>query len=182
MPYWYEDFTPEQLELSYNRETDLYPYLPERGEMELSNGKDHLTRKLIENNFDFDFITRSKFKRNTLIGEPTTNPEVIEICQYLMADWGIAIDMETEAKEHDLIWWNNLGVLFYNNFVSEWNDKFDKNAKNIGNITIHINTANPDEEVLKRADVLIKQGCRVFWHYTQTHLSQVDDLKKAKKI
>lgn len=182
LPYWYEDFTPEQLELSYNRETDLYPYLPERVEMELSNGKDHLTRKLIEQNFDFDFITRSKFKRITLIGEPIDCPEIIEICQYLMADWGIAIDMETEAKEHDLIWWNNLGVLFYNNFVSEWNEKFNEGAKNIGNITVHINTGNPDELVLKRANALIEQGCRVFWHYTQTHLSQVEDLAKAKKL
>ena len=180
LPYWYEDFTPEQLELSYNRETDLYPYLPERVEMELSNGTSHLTRSLIENNFDFDFLTRSKFKRIKLIGEPITNPELIEICQYLMGDWGIAIDLETEAKANDLIWWNNLGVLFYNNFISEWNEERSFAAKNIGNITIHIDTANPDEQVIKRSQALIEQGCRVFWHYTQTHLSQVEDLKKAK--
>ena len=33
LPYWYEDFKEEELKLSYNRETDLYPYLPERVEM-----------------------------------------------------------------------------------------------------------------------------------------------------
>ena len=182
LPYWYEDFTPEQLELNYNRETDLYPFLPERVEIELSKGEDHLTREKIEEAFNLDFLSKSKFKRIKLIGEPITNPELVDICQYLMADWGIAIDMETEAKENDLIWWNNLGVLFYNNFISKWNEKFNEDSKNIGNITIHINTSNPDKEVIKRAKALISQDCRVFWHYTQTHLSQEEDVRKAKSL
>ena len=37
LPYWYEDFTKKQLELNYNRETDLYPWLPERVQMEVSD-------------------------------------------------------------------------------------------------------------------------------------------------
>ena len=39
LPYWYEDFTEEQKDLMYNRATDLYPWLPERVEIELSDNE-----------------------------------------------------------------------------------------------------------------------------------------------
>lgn len=174
LPYWYEDFTKEQLELNYNRETDLYPWLPERVQMEVSDNEgNNLTAEQIEDSFNLDFITKAKIKRvkmDGLEGDPINNPELFDICQYLMGNWGIAVDIITEGKTNDLVWWTNLSLLFV------------EITKNIGNITFNIDTSNPGKDILDRAKVLIDGGARVFWNYTQTHLSQEADVLKAKEL
>ena len=97
LPYWYEDFTKKQLELNYNRETDLYPWLPERVQMEVSDDEgNNLKVEQIEDSFNLDFITKAKIKRvkmDGLQGDPINNPELFDICQYLMGNWGIAVDI-----------------------------------------------------------------------------------------
>ena len=167
LPYWYEDFTEEQTELMYNKETDLYPYLPERVEMELS-GEDDLTLDQIKESFNQDFMEKAHLKRikfKGLDGDPIDNPDLISISHYFMSDWGIGVDMVTLGNKHDDLWWKNLGVMFLDS----------------GNITFNINTGNPDKKILENARALIETGCRVFWSYT--HTNQLDsDIQKAKTL
>jgi hypothetical protein len=142
--------------------------------MEVSDNQgNNLTAEQIEDSFNLDFITKAKIKRvkmDGLEGDPINNPELFDICQYLMGNWGIAVDIITEGKTNDLVWWTNLSLLFV------------EITKNIGNITFNIDTSNPGKDILDRAKVLIDGGARVFWNYTQTHLSQEADVLKAKEL
>ncbi len=168
LPYWYIDYTDEQLDLMYNRATDLYPYMPSQVQIELINNTgDYLTLDQIKDSFSGDFINKSKLKRiafKGLEGEPTDNPEITDICEYLSNHWGIGIDLNTNGKSHDKYWWGTLATLF----------------KTSGNITMNINTSNPDKKILEHASILLELGCRVFWNYSHTSLAQSEDVKKAK--
>ena len=168
LPEWYEDFTEEQIELMYNKETDLYPYLPERVEMELSNDDKYLSFDNIKEAFNREFMEKAKLKRiklSGLNGEPTNNPDIIDIVHYFIQEWWTSVDMVTSGDTHDSIWWTNIGNLF----------------KELGNITFNINTGNPDKRILENAKALIDTGARVFWSYT--HTNQLDnDIQKAKKL
>ncbi len=168
LPYWYEDFTEEQKDLMYNRATDLYPYLPERVEIELSDNKGNkLSLEQIRNSFSQDFMEKAHMKRikfKGLDGDPTNNEDLVDITHYLMGQWGIGIDLISKGDTHDPFWWGIIGELY----------------KDSGNITFNINTANPDSLVLMNADVLIKKGCRVFWSYTHTNQLNTD-IEKARQ-
>jgi hypothetical protein len=169
LPFWYEDFTEEQLDKMYNKETDLYPYLPERVEINPISGDDYLTLEQIEDTFTKDFIEKSKLKRIHFKGtdtDPTLNPELFDIAHFFMSRWGIGgCDITTNGKSNEPIWWSNLGLMFLE----------------AGNITFNINTGNPDKQILQNAKALIDSGCRVFWNYV--HTNQLDsDIQKAKKI
>ena len=169
LPFWYEDFTEEQLDRMYNKETDLYPYLPERVEINPISGDDYLTLEQIEDTFTKDFIEKSKLKRIHFKGtdkDPTLNPELFDIAHFFMSRWGIGgCDITTDGKSNEPIWWSNLGLMFLE----------------AGNITFNINTGNPDKRILQNAKALIDSGCRVFWNYV--HTNQLDsDIQKAKKI
>tara|TARA_X000000368_G_scaffold406418_1_gene384630 strand:- start:1071 stop:2558 length:1488 start_codon:yes stop_codon:yes gene_type:complete len=168
LPYWYEDYTPEQVDKMYNKATDLYPYLPERVQFELSNGQEYLTLDQVRESFCQDFMEKAHLKRikfKGLGGDSTGNPEMFDIAHYFMKEWGIGVDMDTTGINHDSIWWNNVGMLF----------------KETGNITFNINTGNPDKKIFENAKALIATGCRVFWSYT--HTRQLDnDIQKAKKL
>ena len=169
LPFWYEDFTEDQLELMYNKETDLYPWLPERIEINPIDGNDYLTLELIEDTFTKDFIEKAKIKRVHFKGtntDPTLNPELFDILHFFMARWGIGgCDITTDGKSNETIWWKNLGLMFLE----------------AGNITFNINTGNPDKKILENAKALIETGCRVFWNYV--HTNQLDsDIQKAKRL
>jgi hypothetical protein len=168
LPYWYEDFTEEQKDLMYNRATDLYPYLPERVEIELSDsGGNNLSLEQIRNAFSQDFMEKAHMKRikfKGLDGDPTNNHDLVDISHYLMGQWGIGIDLISKGDTHDPFWWGIIGELY----------------KDSGNITFNINTGNPDSLVLMNADILIKKGCRVFWSYTHTNQLNTD-IKKARE-
>ena len=168
LPFWYDDFTEEQIDLMYNKETDLYPYLPERVEMCLNGEGKFLDYELIKDRFNSDFLLKAKLKRIKFIndkGDPILYPELMDISHYFMSDWGIGVDMVTEGKEHDTLWWKNIGVMF----------------ADTGNITFNINTGNPDKRILDNAKALIDVGCRVFWSYI--HNNQLDnDIQQAKKL
>ena len=169
LPYWYEDFTKEQKDLMYNRATDLYPYLPERVEIELSDNKgNQLSLEQIRNAFSQDFMERAHMKRikfKGLDGDPTSNEDLVDISHYLMGQWGIGIDLISKGNTHDPFWWGIIGDLY----------------KDSGNITFNIDTGNPDSLILMNADILIKKGCRVFWSYT--HTNQLNkDIEKAREI
>ena len=169
LPFWYEDFTEEQLGMMYNKETDLYPYLPERVEINPIDGDDYLTLENIEDTFTKDFIEKSKIKRIHFKGtntDPTLNPELFDMAHFFMSRWGIGgCDITTDGKSNETIWWKNLGVMFLE----------------AGNITFNINTSNPDKRILENAKALIESGCRVFWNYI--HTNQLDsDIQKAKEL
>lgn len=169
LPFWYEDFTEEQLDMMYNKETDLYPYLPERVEINPIDGDDYLTLENIEDTFTKDFIEKSKIKRIHFKGtntDPTLNPELFDMAHFFMSRWGIGgCDITTDGKSNETIWWKNLGVMFLE----------------AGNITFNINTSNPDKRILENAKALIESGCRVFWNYI--HTNQLDsDIQKAKEL
>jgi len=168
LPFWYDDFTEEQIDLMYNKETDLYPYLPERVEICLGSENKFLDYELIKDRFNSDFLLKAKLKRIKFIndnGDPILYPELMDVSHYFMSDWGIGVDMVTEGKEHDTLWWKNIGVMF----------------ADTGNITFNINTGNPDKRILDNAKALINVGCRVFWSYI--HTNQLDnDIQKAKKL
>jgi len=169
LPFWYEDFTEEQLDIMYNKETDLYPWLPERIEINPIDGEDYLTLEQIEDTFTKDYIEKSKIKRIHFKGtntDPTLNPELFDIAHFFMSRWGIGgCDITTNGKHNETIWWRNLGLMFLE----------------AGNITFNINTSNPDRKILQNAEALIESGCRVFWNYV--HTNQIDsDIQKAKKI
>jgi len=169
LPYWYEDFTEEQKDLMYNRATDLYPYLPERVEIELSDNKgNQLSLEQIRNAFSQDFMEKAHMKRikfKGLDGDPTSNEDLVDISHYLMGQWGIGIDLISKGDTHDPFWWGIIGELY----------------KDSGNITFNINTGNPDSLVLMNADILLKKGCRVFWSYTHTNQLNTD-IEKAREI
>lgn len=174
LPYWYEDFNEEQIDIMYNKETDLYPYLPERVEIQLASIEtfqaldSFLTLYEIKESFNQDFMEKAHLKRilfKGLSGDPIGNPELFDIAHYFMGDWGIGVDMVTLGNKHDPIWWSNIGLLFADS----------------GNITFNINTGNPDKNILENAKALISTGCRVFWSYT--HTNQLDnDIQKAKTL
>ena len=173
LPYWYSDFSKEQLELNYNREADLYPWLPERVEIEAIGPTGHLTTDIVEDAFTVDFCEKARLKRIKIVGltqDPTDNPELFDIIQYLMGNWGVAVDLETDGINNDMGWWRTLGMLYFTI------------TNNIANITFNINTSHPDEKILRHADELLKQGCRVFWSYTQTSLTQENDVVRAKEL
>lgn len=168
LPFWYEDFTKEQVDKMYNKETDLYPWLPERVEIDPVDDSNKLTCADIEKVFNRDFIEKSKLKRvkiKSLHSEPTNNDELFDICSEFVSTWGIGVDLATDGSNNDYVWWTNLGTLL----------------KDIGNITFIINTGNPSEIVLQNAKSAIESGCRVFWNYA--HTNQLDtDIQKAKKL
>ena len=169
LPFWYEDFTEPQIELMYNKETDLYPWLPERIEINPIEGEDYLTMELVEDTFTKDYFEKAKIKRIHFRGmntDPTLNPELFDICHFFMSRWGIGgCDITTDGKNNETIWWRNLGFMFLE----------------AGNITFNINTGNPDKKILENAKALIETGCRVFWNYV--HTNQLDsDIQKAKKM
>ena len=174
LPDWYDDFTEEQIDIMYNKETDLYPYLPERVEIcltreETEHQEEHFFEKeLIKDTFNAEYLLKAKMKRIKFvndIGDPILNPELVEISHYFMSDWGIGVDMITEGNKHDVMWWKNIGVMFADS----------------GNITFNINTGNPDKRILEHATALVEVGCRVFWSYT--HTNQLDnDIQQAKKL
>lgn len=168
LPFWYEDFTKEQVDKMYNKETDLYPWLPERVEIDPIDDSNKLTCADIEKVFNRDFIEKSKLKRvkiKSLHSEPTNNDELFDICSEFVSTWGIGVDLATDGSNNDYVWWTNLGTLL----------------KDIGNITFIINTGNPSEIVLQNAKSAIESGCRVFWNYA--HTNQLDtDIQKAKKL
>ncbi len=167
LPYWYEDYNEEQIEAMYNKATDLYPWLPERVEIQLSSNE-NLTLYEIKETFNQDFMEKAHMKRvnfKGLKGDPIDNPEIFDIAHYFMGDWGIGVDMVTKGNKQDTIWWSNVGLLFSDS----------------GNITFSINTGNPDKKILENAKALLDTGCRVFWEYT--HTNQLDnDIQKAKTI
>jgi len=168
LPFWYEDFTKEQLETMYNKETDLYPWLPERVEIDPVDDSNKLSCSDIEKAFNREFVERSKLKRvkiKSLHSEPTENEELFDICSEFITTWGVGVDLATNGSNNDYVWWTNLGTLL----------------KDIGNITFIINTGNPSEIVLQNAKSAIDSGCRVFWNYA--HTNQLDtDIQKAKKL
>jgi len=170
LPYWYDDYTKEQIEKMYNKETDLYPWLPEKIEIECINSEgDCLTIEDIEKAFSYEYIERAKIKRvklKGLTGEPTDNPDLFDIVQFFASRWGIGTDLVTDGKKiNDFIWWRNLAEAL----------------KEVGNITFQIDTGNPEKKILENAKTLLDAGCRVFWSYT--HTNQLDnDIQKAKKL
>ena len=168
LPYWYEDFNEEQIEAMYNKATDLYPWLPERVEIELSDDTNEISYDDIRKTFSQDFMEKAHMKRikfKGLQGDPTNNKDIVDISHYLMGQWGIGIDLVSEGNTHDPFWWGIIGELY----------------KESGNVTFNINTGNPDDLILMNADILLKKGCRVFWSYT--HTNQLDnDIQKAKKV
>jgi len=174
LPQWYDDFTEEQIDFMYNKETDLYPYLPQKVEMCLTREKtvfqeEHFLKyEEIKESFSPDFLLKAKLKRIKIVdtvGEPTLNADIIDIIHYFIKEWVISVDMESSGVTHDTIWWTNIGNLL----------------KELGNITFNINTGNPDKKILDNAKALIDLGCRVFWSYT--HTNQLDnDIQKAKTM
>jgi len=168
LAFWYEDFNEQQIESMYNKETDLYPWLPERVEIDPVDNENKLSCQLIEKAFNKDFVIKSKLKRvkiKSLHSEPTENEELFDICSEFITTWGVGVDLATNGSNNDTIWWTNLGTLF----------------KEIGNITFLINTGNPSETILNNAKAAIDTGCRVFWNYI--HTNQLDtDIQKAKEL
>tara|TARA_Y100000361_G_scaffold22693_1_gene17890 strand:- start:5580 stop:7070 length:1491 start_codon:yes stop_codon:yes gene_type:complete len=169
LPQWYDDFTEEQIEFMYNKETDLYPYLPQKVEMELYDGEKYLTYEQVKESFNPDFMLKAKPKRIHIKSiseeDQTLNADIIDIVHYFVKEWVVSVDLDTNGLEHDPAWWKNIGTLF----------------KELGNITFNINTGNPDIQVLENAQALIKSGVRVFWAYT--HTTQLDnDIQKAKRL
>lgn len=161
LPYWYIDYTDEQLDLMYNRATDLYPYLPSQVQIEMiNNNNEYLTLDQIKDSFSEDFIKKSKLKRiifKGLEGEPTNNPEFTDICEYLGNHWGIGIDLNTTGETHDKYWWGTIGTLF----------------RNAGNISMNIDTPEPSKKILENVALLVDIGCRVFWNFTHKTRSQM---------
>jgi hypothetical protein len=168
LPHWYEDFTPAQIAIMYNKETDLYPYLPQKVEIELSDGESNLSYEQIKESFNPDFLLKAKLKRiklKGLNGDAVDNTDFVDIVHYFVKEWVISVDLDTNGLTHDEVWWKNTGTLF----------------KELGNITFNINTGNPDKKVLQNAKALLDSGVRVFWAYT--HTNQLDnDIQKAKKL
>jgi len=168
LPYWYEDFNEEQIEAMYNKATDLYPWLPERVEIELSDDDNELSYDDIRKIFSQDFMEKAHMKRiklKGLGGDPTNNKDIVDISHYLMGQWGIGIDLISKGDTNDPFWWGIIGDLY----------------KESGNITFNINTSNPDSLILMNADILIKKGCRVFWSYTHTNQLNTD-IEKAREL
>ena len=169
LAHWYDDFTEEQIDIMYNKETDLYPWLPEKVEIEPINEQgEYISIDDIEKAFPFSYIDRSKLKRVTikgLTGEPTDNPDLFDIMYFFINRWYVGVDLVTDGKNNDFVWWRNTA----------------ETLKELGNITFRINTGNPDQIVLDNAKILLENGCRVFWNYT--HTNQLDsDIQKAKKL
>ena len=174
LPQWYEDFTEDQIELMYNKATDLYPYLPENVEMEIiDNEGNQITFEDIGKTFTQDFVEKAKLKKvkiGGLTGEPTDNDDLIDIVGMFINKWYIretlsGVDLITNGKNNTQDWWEVLG----------------RTLGDIGSVTFNINTGNPDKIVLQNATALLNTGCRVFWSYT--HTNQLDnDIKKAKKL
>tara|TARA_B100000927_G_scaffold260627_1_gene230336 strand:- start:3408 stop:4874 length:1467 start_codon:yes stop_codon:yes gene_type:complete len=164
LPQWYDDFTQEEIDSMYNKETDLYPYLPQKVEMELN--ETGVLFDDVKEAFNPDFLLKAKLRRIKIVGEePTLNPDVIDIIHYFIKEWVISVDIESNGDTHDKIWWTNIGNLL----------------KELGNVTFNINTGNPDKRILEHAKALIDVGCRVFWSYT--HTNQLDnDIQKAKRL
>ena len=171
LPEWYDDFTQEQIDLMYNKETDLYPYLPQKVEMCITREEtvfqeEHFLKyEEIKEAFNPDFLLKAKMRRINLVGEPTLNPDVIDIIHYFIKEWVISVDIESNGDTHDTLWWTNIGNLL----------------KELGNVTFNINTGNPDRKILENAKALVDVGCRVFWQYTHTN-QQDNDIQKAKKL
>ena len=169
LPQWYEDFTEEQLDLMYNKETDLYPWLPEKMELEpIDENGNTITIDDIEASFTQEYISRSNLKRikiKGLTGEPTMNEDLFNICYFFINRWYVGVDLVTDGKNNDFVWWRNLG----------------ETLKELGNVTFEINTGQPAEKILDNAKTLLDSGCRVFWNYV--HTNQLDsDIQKAKKL
>ena len=174
LPQWFDEYTEQQLELMYNKETDLYPWLPENVEIEIiDNEGNQITYEDIGKTFTQDFVEKAKLKKvkiGGLTGEPSDNDDLIDIVGMFINKWYIretisGVDLITNGKNNTQDWWEVLG----------------RTLGDIGSVTFNINTGNPDKIVLQNATALLNTGCRVFWSYT--HTNQLDnDIKKAKKL
>jgi len=166
IPYWYVHKDETYIKNCYNRAVDLYSYLPNQIEMEITGYSLEEIKKI----FNQELLQRARITKIQLsndVEDPASNEELHDICHYLIEEGGISVDITTDLLTEDAHFWGVLGILF----------------RTMGNFTVIMNehTGPKYEKQLQNAKALLKSGARVFWQYTRTTQTN-EDIQSAKQL